>query len=203
MVRSQIFTAIVETENSNSSVAGMSIVPAPGSRVCVKVFDHDLVEVDDDERTLSPATFCSKAFSTEAVIYCRLEMLCGVEIPRLYLLTTLGPYHALILEHIDQLNLFDYTVESEQEMTLLEAQGLLAVGKLHLNGVYHGDIRASNILWSGSTQRFVILDFERALLFDGMDNELIETWKRLDFGELNGVLWECAVKGPRRVPPCP
>jgi len=40
----------------------------------------------------------AKAASTEAV----------VEIPRLYLFTALGGYRVLLLEHIDQLSLFDY-----------------------------------------------------------------------------------------------
>jgi tRNA A-37 threonylcarbamoyl transferase component Bud32 len=110
------------------------------------------------------------------------------EIPCLYLASTLGQYQAIILEHINQSSLSTYCVESEEEMKLLEASGQLAVDKLHANGVYHGDIRPSNILWSLATRRLVLLDFERSKIFDGKDDQIIKTWKIIDCSDLKYVL---------------
>ena len=42
--------------------------------------------------------------------------------------------------------------------------------------------------FSMSTQRLVFLDFERALLFDGKENRVIERWKTVDRADLESVL---------------
>ena len=171
--RSQIFIAIVEEGETASDIPLNSALPQPNSRVCVKIFDHDLAEVNDNDWIGSPAEFCSHFFC---------------------------PYHAIVFEYVDQLNLSNYSVRSEEEMKLLEAMGTSAIERLHANGVYHGDIRGSNILWSSSTQRLVLLDIEMSLVFDGKEDHVIEVWKELDHVDLNYVLGKCRVKVPQEIP---
>ena len=177
--RSQIFTAIVIREEPTRLL--------PNPQVCVKLFDHDLVHVDDDW-TGSPTAFCLKFFACETQTYDRLAQLAGAEIPHLYETNTLAEYPIMILEYIDLPNLASYSVGSKKEMEFLQEQGRTAVGKLHANGVYHGDLNPSNILWDASTGRFILLDFEMAKLFDGKRDTYIETWKKLDRSNLDYVL---------------
>ena len=203
--RSQIFTAFVETSDSTSDMPQYSTLPPPNSRVCVKIFDYDLVEVDDEDWIGSRAEFCSQFFCTEATIYERLTALGGAEVPCIYYVSTVyvsiaGPYHAIIFEYIDQPSLSGYNVQSEGEMKLLEAASRSAIEKLHANGVYHGDIRGSNILWSLSTRRLVLLDFEMSLVFDGKKDHVIKVWKELDRGDLDYVLGKCRGRLPSLYP---
>jgi serine/threonine protein kinase len=85
-------------------------------------------------------------------------------------------------------------------MKLLEAATRSAIEKLHANGVYHGDIRGSNILWSLSTRRLVLLDFEMSLVFDGKKDHVIKVWKELDRGDLDYVLGKCRGRLPSLYP---
>jgi tRNA A-37 threonylcarbamoyl transferase component Bud32 len=62
-------------------------------------------------------------------------------------------------------------VKSNEEMQRLHSKGYSALAKMHANGVYHGDIRAENILWIPSTERFIILDFDLAIVFSKNEGE--------------------------------
>ena len=149
--RSQIFTATMEPGQPNPTTSGTMPLPSPDAPICVKIFDHDLVDVHDDDVTGTPAELCSHVYFAESRTYSRLATLSGVEIPRMFLTSTVGQYHAIVFEYIDQHSLSNYTIQSDEEMMLLEDMGRSAVEKLHEQGVYHGDIRASNIMWSMST----------------------------------------------------
>ena len=185
--RSQIFTAIVEKVEPNSSISETSTLLAPGSRVLVKMFDYDLLAVYDDDSAGSPADVCIQVYSAETKIYDRLTTLHGAEIPHFYLACTCGRYQTVVLEYIHQSSLLDYSVETKEEMETIKAATRSAVGKLHANGVYHGDIQPSNILWSSATRRVVLVDFEKSKTFG--ENDLVSTtWKEIDDSDLEYVL---------------
>jgi serine/threonine protein kinase len=188
--RSRLVTAVVEVDESKPPATRTSVLPL-GSEVCVKIFDYDLIgvdEIDDDDWTGSTAEFCSQFFLLETRAYAQLASLGGAEIPLVYQICSIGPYHAIIFEYIDQVNLSQYVVESVEEMQLLQSQGDSALAKVHANGVYHGDIRADNILWDGSTQRFVLLDFDLAIVFGTDQGSHVENWKKMDCSAFYHIL---------------
>jgi Protein kinase domain len=181
--RSQVFTAIVEGDEKASGTLPL------GSEVCLKIFDYDLVRQEDVYDAGSKAEFCFRFFRRESHAYAQLAALAGAEIPLFYQVCNIGPYRAILFEYIDHVDLSRYVVSSHAEMELIRSKADSALAKIHANGVYHSDIRAENILWIPSTQRFAIFDFDLSTVFSKDDDEDdVELWKRTDRHKLKWTL---------------
>jgi serine/threonine protein kinase len=173
--RSRVFAAIVEGDENATGTLPL------GSEVCIKIFDYDLVRQEDVHDADSKAEFCSRYFHRESHAYAQLAALAGAEIPLFYRVCNIGPYRAILFEYVNQVDLSQYLVSSNEEMERIQSKGDSALAKMHANRVYHSDIRAENIMWIPSTQRFVIFDFDLSTVFSKDDDEdEVEYWKKGD-----------------------
>jgi hypothetical protein len=95
---------------------------------------------------------------------------------------TLVLIKAILFEYIDQVDLSQYVVSSNEELERIQSKGDSALAKIHVNQVYqvyHSDIRAENILWISSTERIVIFDFYLPTVFFRNEHEdVVELRKR-------------------------
>jgi len=148
---------------------------------------------------------CADRKRTESKAYQRLLKHQGVTLPTFYggyeyssdAAPQFGRLHAILLQLIEHPTLETLTPQ-DIARDKLQSTIYAALNEFHSLGVYHRDLRLSNIFWTGSDPIFC--DWENATFEDDYPNDT-KNWIASDEGCLMSSLTKFGIKDTRPDPP--
>lgn len=190
-------------------IAGYNAKSIDSSIFVAKCYDPMFCRSDVRPEWHSCEAYCSACQKIESKAYRRLHELQQKVLPAFYgeyqystsSPSQFSPMCAILVEYIahptlERLNPQDV---SQDTLARLESATRLSVCQCHDLGVYHHDIRPSNIFFTG--EQAIICDWENATFDDDDTKEDPQNWSESDMSALISTLKKFGLEDKRPDPP--
>lgn len=179
-----------------------------GLSVIVKFYDPDYME-DDPQWPGGRVSKCAWRMNNEITAYKTLLNLQGKDLAIFYgdyiyqrpiNATSHRPITALLIQYIDSPTLIEFGITRQltaEERTRLKDKLFSALEEFHRRGVYHLDIRGSNILYDHEKEISIWLDWEHAQFRGGKNDAQVKGWESDDWASLHSELVSFGIEDPR------